>query len=658
MPTMSNRPTSGEQARGGRLRHAVVVRGRDEVGGDQAVGGRAADREAAGEQPERPGPAEVREHAAGRPRRRSSPHRRAAWRRDASAAAVRRRGRRSAGWSRRNSRRTPAVRPAAQRRRRPAPPSASRGAGRERGEQRQEDELAGRAGRGEDAGDQAAAAVTNQRPVTVAHEDQRHRRRCRAPTSTPQQQDSCHGAVMKTRQPAAGGDEQQRDGDDPAHAEPVHQGGGERRGEAEEQQVDRDGGRDRAARPAELRPAAASIRAPGVARKPAAPIERDEGDRRPPARRGGSRAASVAGRIGHRDHHGTSRADARDEWPDGHYVQRIRPCPPVLRHRTASPSSPCDGVVGFDLGDPAAGVRRGPRRAPATRCTRSSSAPLTAGALATSAGYPVLPDHGPATARPRRHRDRPRHPMPRAARPPATLPAGVADALARCRPGTRIDVDLHRRVRAGRGRPARRPPATTHWAYADRFRRLYPAVELDPDVLFVDDGDVLTSAGVAAGIDLCLHVIRRDHGTEVANRGGPALRRPAVARRAGRRSSSSVRSRLPVGASTAAARDWALAQLGEPLDLADHGRAGPDERADVHPAVPRRDRAEPGAWLVEQRVDQARLLLETTDLPVDEVAAAGRASAPPRRCAATCTPRSACPRSPTGAPSAVPTPAA
>ena len=61
-------------------------------------------------------------------------------------------------------------------------------------------------------------------------------------------------------------------------------------------------------------------------------------------------------------------------------------------------------------------------------------------------------------------------------------------------------------------------PATTHWLRAEPFRGCFPAVRLDPDVLFVDDGDVLTSAGVAAGIDLCLHVVRRDHGAEVANR--------------------------------------------------------------------------------------------------------------------------------------------
>ncbi|HEX8007828.1 MAG TPA: DJ-1/PfpI family protein, partial [Trebonia sp.] len=61
-------------------------------------------------------------------------------------------------------------------------------------------------------------------------------------------------------------------------------------------------------------------------------------------------------------------------------------------------------------------------------------------------------------------------------------------------------------------------PATTHWRHADRFRAFFPQVRLDPDVLFIDDGDVLTSAGSASGIDLCLHVIRQDHGSEIANK--------------------------------------------------------------------------------------------------------------------------------------------
>ncbi|NQD95628.1 transcriptional regulator FtrA, partial [Pseudomonas sp. CrR25] len=60
-------------------------------------------------------------------------------------------------------------------------------------------------------------------------------------------------------------------------------------------------------------------------------------------------------------------------------------------------------------------------------------------------------------------------------------------------------------------------PATTHWRYVDTFRAQYPQVLLEPDVLYVDDGDIVTSAGSAAGIDACLHVVRKDYGTDIAN---------------------------------------------------------------------------------------------------------------------------------------------
>ena len=74
-------------------------------------------------------------------------------------------------------------------------------------------------------------------------------------------------------------------------------------------------------------------------------------------------------------------------------------------------------------------------------------------------------------------------------------------------------------------------PAATHWALADRFRRLFPHVDLDADVLFIDDGDVLTSAGAASGVDVCLHLVRKDHGAEVANEVARLLRGAAVAGR-------------------------------------------------------------------------------------------------------------------------------
>lgn len=161
--------------------------------------------------------------------------------------------------------------------------------------------------------------------------------------------------------------------------------------------------------------------------------------------------------------------------------------------------------------------------------------------------------------------------------------------------------------------------ATTHWDYAELFRSRYPKVDLDPDVLFVDDGRVLTSAGVAAGIDLCLHVIRSDHGSEVANR---AARRCVVPSwRDGGQSQFIERPVPETGdASTGPTRGWALTRLADDLDLramAAHARMSVR-------TFTRRFREEtglsPARWLAGQRVELARQLLETTDLPVDRIA--------------------------------------
>ncbi len=163
-------------------------------------------------------------------------------------------------------------------------------------------------------------------------------------------------------------------------------------------------------------------------------------------------------------------------------------------------------------------------------------------------------------------------------------------------------------------------PATTHWVHSAAFARLFPQVRLDPDVLFVDDGDVLTSAGNAAGIDLLLHLVRRDHGSDVANR---VARRNVVAPWRDGGQSQFIERPLPeIGDSgTAATRSWALQRLGEPLTLAElAGHARMSVRT-----FTRRFRDETGVsatrWLVQQRVALARQLLESTDTPVEQVAA-------------------------------------
>src|SRR5438067_4225790 len=98
-----------------------------------------------------------------------------------------------------------------------------------------------------------------------------------------------------------------------------------------------------------------------------------------------------------------------------------------------------------------------------------------------------------------------------------TLPGPLADALALIPARARMMSICTGAFVLGAAGILDGRRATTHWAHAEAFRRLYPRVELDEDVLFVDDGDVLTSAGLAAGVDLCLHVVRSDHGSAVAN---------------------------------------------------------------------------------------------------------------------------------------------
>jgi transcriptional regulator GlxA family with amidase domain len=162
-------------------------------------------------------------------------------------------------------------------------------------------------------------------------------------------------------------------------------------------------------------------------------------------------------------------------------------------------------------------------------------------------------------------------------------------------------------------------PATTHWRHAARFRELYPAVRLNPEVLFVDDGDIMTSAGVTAGVDLCLHVVRKDHGSELANH--VARRCVTPSWRDGGQSQFIERPIPPIGdTTTAPTRAWAQTVLHEPLTLSTlAGHARMSVRT-----FTRRFREEtgvsPGKWIVGQRIERARHLLEASDLSIDRIA--------------------------------------
>ena len=178
------------------------------------------------------------------------------------------------------------------------------------------------------------------------------------------------------------------------------------------------------------------------------------------------------------------------------------------------------------------------------------------------------------------------------------LPAEVTAALALIRPGTRlVSICTGAFILAAAGLLDGRP-ATTHWKFADAMRRLHPEVLVDENVLFVDDGDVLTSAGLAAGIDLCLHIIRRDHGAQVAN----AVARYCVVppwREGGQAQFIDRQVPTPDHYSTAPTREWALGHLDESLTV---------QRLAAHAKMSartfnRRFREEtgesPGAWIRE-----------------------------------------------------------
>lgn len=161
-------------------------------------------------------------------------------------------------------------------------------------------------------------------------------------------------------------------------------------------------------------------------------------------------------------------------------------------------------------------------------------------------------------------------------------------------------------------------PATTHWSQAARLASLHPLVKVDPDVLFVDDGDILTAAGVAAGFDLCLHMVGRDHGAAVA---AAAARLVVMPPRRDGGQAQYIRHEPPTGdLGLEPTMRWMVDHLDRTLTLAEIARhAATSDRT-----LSRRFRAEVGAtpiqWLTTQRVHRAQELLETTDLPVEEVA--------------------------------------
>jgi len=271
-----------------------------------------------------------------------------------------------------------------------------------------------------------------------------------------------------------------------------------------------------------------------------------------------------------------------------------------------------DSVVAFDLGIPAQVFGHPDER---DRYTLSVCGER-AGPVQTSTGFAVVATHGLQTVR---RADTVI--VPGIQDTAAPIPEAVVAAVrAADRRGARlISICTGAFVLAAAGvLDGRR--ATTHWRDVAELRARYPAIELDPGVLYIDDGRVLTSAGVAAGIDLCLHVAARDHGAAYAT---AIARRMVVAPHRSGGQAQFVERAVPapsddgLGATLA----WMLERLEAPLTVAEMARhAMRSERSFM-----RHFRAETGTtplrWLHDQRLLHARRLLEQSDLPIEVVAA-------------------------------------
>ncbi|MBE1552584.1 transcriptional regulator GlxA family with amidase domain [Mycobacterium sp. OAS707] len=243
---------------------------------------------------------------------------------------------------------------------------------------------------------------------------------------------------------------------------------------------------------------------------------------------------------------------------------------------------------------------------------------LTPGPVTATTGFAVVPEAGPEALESADTVVIPGTRFP-SARTEGVLTPEVTEALARIRPGARlVSICTGAFILAAAGLLDGRR-ATTHWKFADDMRRLHPRVLIDENVLFVDEGDVLTSAGLAAGIDLCLHIIRSDHGAQVAN----AVARYCVVppwREGGQAQFIDRHVPAPDHFSTATTREWALQHLDEELTVQRLARHAKMSARTFNRRFREETGQSPGTWIRQRRIDRARELLESHDLPVDEVA--------------------------------------
>ena len=200
--------------------------------------------------------------------------------------------------------------------------------------------------------------------------------------------------------------------------------------------------------------------------------------------------------------------------------------------------------------------------------------------------------------------------------PPAAVIGALLSAFER---GARIAaISTGTFVLARTGLLVRRR-ATTHWSTAKELARRFPSIKVDENVLFIDEGQLLTSAGAASAIDLCLHLIRSDHGVGLSNQ--VARRLVAAAYRSAGQAQYVPRSVPdPLGDDFADTREWALQHIGEKITLRDlAANAGVSVRTFSRRFVEDTGYT-PMQWVLRARVDVARELLENSDLGIEQIA--------------------------------------
>ncbi|MFC5664263.1 GlxA family transcriptional regulator [Kitasatospora misakiensis] len=275
-------------------------------------------------------------------------------------------------------------------------------------------------------------------------------------------------------------------------------------------------------------------------------------------------------------------------------------------HRIAVLALP--GVLLLDLGIPVQTFGPDPHYR-VTVCTDPSAGPVLSGGftVATPAGLEVL--EGADTVVVPGYED-----------PDAPVPATALAALraAHARGARLVSICTGAFALAATGLLDGRP-ATTHWRDADALRSRYPRIDVRPNQLYVDDGDILTSAGVTAGVDLCLHIVRRDFGAAAANARARSLVAPP--QRPGGQAQFIERFRPAArGDDLAAVRAWMLDNLAHRHSVAELAdRAHMSRRTFIRRFQQETDTS-PMAWLTAARLDWARELLETTTTPVEQVA--------------------------------------